>query len=449
MRERRTILVLDRQDDPSAPWSAWLRDQGVEVVIARDSEAAFELLERRAAAALIAPLGNPAIDGLALLRRAVRGNPTLCAVMIAEGSDPDLAAQAILDGAADVQPRPPHRDRLLAVLRRGFELQDLSERVAELRALERRGGMERVVGISPAMERVVEQMRHLGATRVTIMIQGEAGTGKSFVARALHGASSRRGARFVWVGMGIASDDVTERELFGVERPGDDDGPRRGRIELAEGGTLFLHRIEEASPALQKSVLRLLRDREFERVGGEETRRIDVRVIVSTRRDLAADADAGRFRADLLQRLDAVVIHLPPLRERAEDIPVLVEGFLRELNREHGRKVTGVTRGTLERLMHHHWPGNVRQLRSTLEGMVVVAEGKRPLDVSDLPAELAPAESTESAMQIAVGMTLEDSERRLLEATLRQTGFDKPRAASLLGIGLRTLYRKIERYRIR
>jgi DNA-binding NtrC family response regulator len=312
-----------------------------------------------------------------------------------------------------------------------------------------REGLERIIGSSPAIERVVEQVQHLGATRVSVLIEGESGTGKSFVARALHDASTRRDARFVWVSLGAASEAVIEAELFGVERPDDGEAPRRGRIELAEGGTLFLDRIEEAPPGLQMKLLRVLREREYERVGGDETRRADVRVIAATRRDLVAEAEAGPVRPDLLQRLGAVVIHLPPLRDRPEDVPLLVEVFLRELNREHGRKVTGVTRGTLERLMRHPWPGNVRQLRSTLEGMVVFAQGRRALDLSDLPPDLREPEPEDSAMRLAVGMTLEESERRLLEATLRQTGFDKPRAASLLGIGLRTLYRKIERYGIR
>ena len=312
-----------------------------------------------------------------------------------------------------------------------------------------RDGLERIIGSSPAMERVVEQVEHLGATRVTVLIQGESGTGKSFVARALHEGSTRRNGRFVWVSLGAATEEVIEAELFGVDRPAEGEAPRRGRIELAESGTLFLDRVDEAPPVLQMKLLRVLREREYERVGGDETRRADVRVIAATRRDLATEAEAGRFRPDLLQRLGAVVIHLPALRERVEDIPLLVEAFLRELNREHARKVTGVTRGTLERLMRYDWPGNVRQLRSTLEGMVVFAQGRRALDLSDLPVDLREPEAEDSAMRLAVGMTLEESERRLLEATLRQTGFDKPRAASLLGIGLTTLYRKIERYGIR
>jgi transcriptional regulator with PAS, ATPase and Fis domain len=199
---------------------------------------------------------------------------------------------------------------------------------------------------------------------------------------------------------------------------------------------------------VQVKLLRVLQDRTFERVGGTETLRTDVRLIAATNRDLAAEVRAGRFREDLYYRLSVVRVQMPPLRERREDIPLLVESFIREFNREHGRKVTGITRGALDRLLRWDWPGNVRELRNTIEGMVVFAEGRRPLDLSDLPDPLREVEGSLPRLEVAVGMTLDEAERHLILATLQHTGRDKVRAAQMLGIGLRTLYRKIKQYQI-
>ena len=317
-------------------------------------------------------------------------------------------------------------------------------------APEERRGLDLVIGHSHAIARVMEQALHVASTRSTVLIEGEAGTGKELVARAIHQAGPRAAAPFERVGLGSLAADAIEGVLFGVERPvARGDGPRRGRFEIADGGTLYLDEIGEAPPAVQVKLLRAIQDRSFERAGGGETLRCDVRLIAGTQRDLAADVKAGRFREDLYYRLGAVRVRMPALRERREDIPLLVEHFLRELNREHGRRVTGITRGVLERLSRHPWPGNVRELRNAVESMVVFARGRRPLDLSDLPDGLRAPATEAPRLELAPGMTVEEAERQLIEVTLRHTGHDKPRAAAMLGIGLRTLYRKIKQHRIR
>ena len=318
-------------------------------------------------------------------------------------------------------------------------------------ALHERGGFESLIGHSRPITRLIEQLRHVASTRATVLIEGEPGTGKALAARAIHRNSPRRGGPLVAIDLAAFPSEAIEGELFGRERiptPGAD-GPRRGGFELADGGTLYLGEVGSAPPAVQVKLLRAIQDHGFERALGVETLRSDARLIAGTQLDRAREVEAGRFREELYSRLSAVRVRIPPLRERREDIPLLVERFLAEFNREHGRRVNGVTRGVLERLDRHAWPGNVRELENVIEGMVVFVRGRRPLDLSDLPEWLREIEGEAPRLELAVGMTVEEAERQLIAATLEHTGHDKPRAAAMLGIGLRTLYRKIKQHRIR
>ncbi|HKQ58081.1 MAG TPA: sigma 54-interacting transcriptional regulator, partial [Candidatus Eisenbacteria bacterium] len=290
----------------------------------------------------------------------------------------------------------------------------------------------------------MDQVRHLASTHSTVLIEGEAGTGKGLAALAIHAHSPRRAQPFVAIDCAAWPAQALERVLFGIDAPG---AAERGRIEEAEGGTLFLDDVGATSPGAQVRLLRLVQERAFERVGGSATRRADVRVLSATRRNLDAQVREGAFRDDLAQRLSVVRIVMPPLRERREDIPALVAAILHDLNRAHRPRVRGVTRGVLERLERHAWPGNVRELRATIELMAAVAPGGRPLDLADLPAALR-GESEGERIEIAPGMTVAEAERLLITATLAHAGGDKPRAAAMLGIGLRTLYRKIQAYGI-
>jgi DNA-binding NtrC family response regulator len=445
------VLMVGRESDGARALVAILRGSGLEVAWARDGEGALNALDQIEPAGLVCELHAPRIDGMTVLRRALGRNPEVCAVLVADDPTSDAAVEAFRRGAYDVQPRPPAPERLLAVMRRGLAHQTLIRRLAEAESrLDERFGIEGLTGRSRGMARVLEQVRQIAPTRAAVLLEGEPGTGKGVVAQAIHHSSPRRGERFVWLDCGALGPDVVEGELFGRERGvSEAASPQRGRVELADGGTLFLDDVAALPPPAQVRLLRVVQDRAFERVGGTETTRADVRLVASTHRDLAAAVRDGRFREDLAQRLAVVRIPLPPLRERRDDLPLLVERFVREFNREHGRKVTGVARGALERLMSYEWPGNVRELRNTLEGMIVFAEGRRALDLSDLPLHLRGAQPGEDRLGVEVGMTVEAAERRLIEATLRFTGDDKTRAAAMLGIGLRTLYRKIKQYGVR
>jgi len=451
-RSRPFVLVVDRESEDTKRLIAFLRERGLEIAWAQDGEAAFNVMDRQRVDCMVTELNVHRIDGMRLLRRVRELNPEVCAVVTTEGAAVEMAVEAMRQGAYDFQVKPLNLEKLHAVLERGLSHQAVVARMAEIEEqLDERFGFERLTGPSRAIHRVMDQVRHIAPTRATVLLEGETGTGKGVVAHAIHQHSPRKGERFVSVNCASLAEGVIESELFGHERGAFTGATalRRGRFEIADGGTLFLDEIGETPPGVQVKLLRVLQDRSFERVGGTETLTTDVRLVAATNRDLLAEVKAGRFREDLFYRLSVVRIAMPPLRDRPDDIPLLVETFIRDFNREHGRKVTGLTRGVLDRLVRHPWPGNVRELKNTIEGMVVFAEGKRALDLSDLPDALREREGETERLDVSVGMTVEEAERQLIAATLRHTGNDKTRAAAMLGIGLRTLYRKLKEYAIR
>jgi DNA-binding NtrC family response regulator len=319
-----------------------------------------------------------------------------------------------------------------------------------------------LAGRSGEIQRLREQVRHLAATRAPVLLEGEPGTGKSVVARALHYGGPRRERRFERVDCGALPEALQAAALFGAEG-------RPGAFERANGGSLLLHEIDRASADAQVRLLHFLQERTIERTdapqpaagsapgrgprgsraehgSGSARVPVDVRLIAASDRDLAGEVHAGRFRDDLYHLLAVTRVQLPPLRSRREDLPLLVGELVRAANREHGRRVPGVTVGVLERFARHDWPGNVAELRRTLDGMVAAARGRRRLDLEDLPDALSGADEPGGRLALTVGMTLASAERQLVEATLAYTGGDKRRAAALLGMGLRTLYRRLDEW---
>ncbi len=291
------------------------------------------------------------------------------------------------------------------------------------------------------MARVLETVAHVAPGRAPVLIEGERGVGKRWLAVALHAGSPRAPRPFVACGGEGLPETELERELFG-------DRDQSGAIESAEGGTLLVEEVGALTPALQARLLRLSSDREFERAGESAPRRADVRLLASSSSPLEPAVAAGRFRDDLFQRLAAVRVRVPALRERAEDLPLLVHALLEEIGRVHRRTGRTLTPGALEALAQHGWPGNVRELRGVLEGMIVFAGRRRVLELGDLPPSLRAVGGEAGRVDVRVGMTVEEAERQLILATLQRAGQDKPRAAAMLGIGLRTLYRKLRLYHV-
>ncbi|HSQ58883.1 MAG TPA: sigma-54 dependent transcriptional regulator [Acidobacteriota bacterium] len=458
--QRPRALVVDKDTAETQALLGALEATGFQVEWAKDGEQAFNILDApppdKAGTptlgheVVVAELRAQRIDGLRLLEVARRRNPEVCVVLIADAGGVDLATEAMRRGAYDFQLRPINLPKLMAVIERALSHQHLVTRASALaERLDERLRIPTLTGNSRAMQALTERIAQIAPTRATTLLSGETGTGKELIAQAIHQLSPRKDERFVKLHCAELSENLIESELFGHERGAftGAEQQRKGRFELADGGTLFIDEISEVPLNIQTKLLRVLQDRQFERVGGTETVRVDVRVIAASNRPLDVLVSRGEFREDLFYRLRVVLLEVPPLRERREDIPLLVEAFLKEFNREHVRKVSGVTRGAMDRLMHHDWPGNVRELKNTIEEMVIFTEGKRVLDAADLPLLLRQKKTPAAPdLHLHVGMTMQEIERAAIDATMRAVGDDKQKAARMLGMGLRTLYRKLKEY---
>jgi DNA-binding NtrC family response regulator len=448
-------LVVAKDSDDVKELLAALDSWGFKTVWAKDGEAGYNVLDGpEVLDALITELNVQRIDGMRLLSVAKQRNPEICVIMIASDADIELATEAMRQGAYDFQTKPLNLKKIKVVLDRGLSLQRLAFEVTDLhRRLDQRYGFHNLIGNSRGMVAVYNMIRQIAPTRATVLIMGETGTGKGVAAQTIHQNSSRRDAPFVTLNCASLAEGVIESELFGHER-GAFTGAiqtHKGRFEIADGGTLFLDEVSEMSLATQAKLLHVIEDREFERVGGTRPIKVDVRLIAATNRDLEQQVKEGKFREDLFFRLNVVTIKLPPLRERKQDIPRLVEAFLREFNIEHEKYITGISRGAMDLLMQYRWPGNVRELKNAIEGMMVLSASGRMLDVSDLPEHIlrqVELKTPAADIHVRVGMTMEEIEKIAIEHTLRSVGYDKQKAAEILGIGLRTLYRKQKRYQL-
>ncbi len=441
------LLVVD--DEPAARNGLveLLTTEGYTVETAGDG---FKALGRVAAFApdlVLTDFNMPGMDGIELLEKLKEHDAELPVVLMTAYGAVDTAVTAMKKGAADYLQKPLNLDELLIVIERALERTRLRRETSELRGrLEERYSFENIVGSSPEMQQVFKSIAQIAPSRATVLISGESGTGKELVAAAIHHRSPRSTGPFVRLHCAALAETLLESELFGHERGAytGADRKREGRFEQANGGTLFLDEIGEISLATQVKLLRVLQEREFERVGGNQTLKVDVRVIAATNRDLKAMVAAGRFREDLYYRLNVINLALPSLSERASDIPALAMHFLKHYARENGKSVTTISDTALALLVNHNWPGNVRELENVIERAVVVAEGES-IEPHHLPPELA-VSSRRGSAPIIPGATLDELERHAILTTLESVGGSTSRAAEILDISVRKIQYKLQEY---
>jgi DNA-binding NtrC family response regulator len=434
-----------------------LTEQGYEVVQAANGEEALERLAEFAFDIVITDLRLPGIDGGKVLDAAVARYPDIIGIVVTGYGTVKDAVGAIKRGAADFVTKPFQFDELLHALDSALEQRRLKSENAYLRSeLERRYSFEGIIGRSRPMRNLFQLLETVSATNSTILITGETGTGKELVARAIHHNSPRRANRFVAINCSAIPETLLEAELFGHVRGAFTGavGNRVGRFEQAHRGTLLLDEVGTMGSPLQMKLLRALQEREFERVGESKPMKVDVRVIAATNGDLAKMVAAGQFREDLYYRLNVIPIKLPPLRDRKDDIPLLVQHFLERFCRElvPARPTMTVSQQAMRQLMAHSWPGNVRQLENTLERAVALSGGRTQIDVDDLPIEVQESGDAASAGPFALPEAgidfqeyLANVERELIRQSLERTGGNKGRAAQLLNLKRTTLVEKLKR----
>jgi two-component system, NtrC family, response regulator AtoC len=449
--EKPTLLIVDDEKPTRDGLRAALEDR-YEVYLAEDAKMAMELLERENFDVMLTDFRLPNEDGLKLIARAKSlSKPPICILMTAYGSE-ELAVDAMKRGADDYIAKGRLQiDELEMRIARALRRQILeTENVSLRQQLNSKFGLENIIGESSVMKEIFEIVRQVAPTRATVLLGGESGTGKELIAKAIHQLSPRAKQPFVTVHCAALAPTLSESELFGHERGAFTGAHERriGRFEQAQGGTLFLDEIGEIDATIQVKLLRFLGERTFERVGSNKTLTMDVRLIAATNKNLEELVKVGKFREDLFFRLRVVEIPLPSLRDRAGDIPLLAQNFLREFAHENNKPVNEFTADALQLLMNYPWPGNVRELRTAIEHAVVLCRGEK-ISARDLPPSVRG--SRQGVIQLSAGhaLTIKEAEKQLIERALKDTNGNRTLAAKKIGMSRRTFHRKLHTYHLK
>jgi len=448
--DRVRLLVVEDDAAARVGFQQLLQGWGFAVEAACDGEDALRKVPDFRPDIVLTDLVMPKLDGLGLLRALQQEGDGVTTVILTAQGTVDTAVEALKQGAYDYLSKPVDFQRLRVILDKIIERQETLREVKALRRqLREHGSFGRMIGGSQAMQVVYRVIEQAAPTNASVLISGDSGTGKELVAQTIHRLSPRASAPWVPINCAAIPEALLESELFGHERGAFTGAVERqaGCFELAHRGTLFLDEIAEMAPAMQVKLLRVLQERSFRRLGGRVEQSVDIRVIAATNADPAAAVDAGRLREDLYYRLNVIAIRLPPLRERMEDLPILVDSFVREFSDLHGKSAVGVSSAVRRALEAYAWPGNVRELRNVIERATIMAPG-RLVEAEDLPPLGRPAPPpAQAGGELQPGMTVDEAERRLIVLTLEHTGNNKTRAAELLGISLKTLHNKLNRFR--
>lgn len=450
----KSILVVDDMSGIREALAKILKNEGFTVYTAANGEEAVRILQKGHIALVLTDLKMPGIDGAELLKIAKTISPDVEVILITGHGTVEVAVEVMKDGAFDFIQKPFNKVTVLRIVRKALEKRSL---VLENKILHERlkdvQGAENVIGKSSAMRKVMELAAQVASSSATILITGESGTGKEVVAKAIHDLGPRKNKSFIKVSCAALPETLLEAELFGYEKGAFTGavGRREGRFELAHGGTLFLDEVGDINPSIQVKLLRVLQSGEFERLGGGRTLKSDVRLIAATNVSLKALVEKKKFRDDLYYRLNVIDIEIPPLRDRKEDIPLLVNYFLRKYSSKNDKKIEGITKEALDIMMNYRWPGNVREIENTIERAVVLTRDA-VIGFSDLPEDICSSvrdaeeiESGENVLNIPIGkIPLKDIEKMVIEETLKQSKGNKNITSKILGISTRTLYRRMD-----
>jgi two-component system response regulator HydG len=450
MRDAKTkgrILIVDDEDAARSGVEKLLRQEGFTVATAADGTLALHAAIEFAPDVVVTDLGMPEMGGMALLKRLREQDRGIPVIVLTGRDDVSAAVGAMRAGADDYLTKPVDFDALLLAIDRATERRALRAETENLRRQVRgedNEGLQGLIGTSPAMQSVYRVARQVAGSRATVLITGESGTGKGELARSMHALSPRAKAPFVSLHCAALAESLLESELFGHEKGSFTGAEKRrsGRFEQADGGTLFLDEIGEISPLLQVKLLRVLQERSFERVGGNDTVKVDVRLLAATNRDLAKDVRDGRFREDLYYRLNVVRIEMPPLRLRGGDAVILAKHFLQRFAEENHAPARAFTERARAKIARHRWPGNVRALENAIERVVVLSSGDE-IDESDLPFESEP--DVQAGIRIP-GCTMAELERHVILTTLDATEGSTAKAAEILDISVRTIQYRLHEY---
>ncbi len=450
MMEKTQILIIDDEEAIRDAMSQVLSREGYEVKEAREAQEGLELFQRENFHLVFLDLKLPGMKGMDVLTRMKEVSPETPVIIITGYSSIESAVEAMKKGAFDYMPKPFTPEELRVITKRALENRRLLyENIYLRQELETKIEFELVIGQSPAMQKVLDIVRRVAPTESTVLITGESGTGKELIAREIHRHSSRRRAPFVVVDCGALVETLFESELFGHVK-GSFTGAyetKHGRFEVADGGTIFFDEISNISPNIQAKLLRVIQEREITRIGSNRPIKVDVRILAATNENLADLVKKGKFREDLFYRLNVVPLHLPPLRERKEDIPLLAQHFLQKYNRRAKKNIKGITSRALKSLMEYDWPGNVRELENTIERAVVLARGDM-IDLEDLIPHGISAQPSYFSPWMPPFRPLAEIEKEYIKAVLKEHKGNKSTAAKILGIDRKTLWAKIKKYKI-
>jgi len=443
------LLVIDDEKNIREGLAEFLKDDGYEAVCAADGEEGWKRFLLGDIDLVITDMKMPGLHGDELMRRIIAKAPGFPVIILTGHGTVESAVAAMREGAWDFLSKPVDLDHLSMKVKRALETRELFFRHRRMEEeLERKNQFKSIIGNSRNMRDVFDTMSKVAPTKASILITGESGVGKELVADAVHELSPRKDQPMIKVHCAALSPTLLESELFGHEK-GAFTGAvsqRRGRFELASGGTLFLDEIGEIDQNIQIKLLRVLQEKKIERVGGEKTVDTDVRIIAATNKDLKTEIEKGNFREDLYFRLNVVNIHVPPLRERKDDIPLLAAAFLKELSQENGKSIDGLHEKVRSRLYAYEWPGNIRELRNCIESSVVMCQSN-VITVDDLPPVFRNAED-DGWINIRLGANMAECEKIIIRDTLSHCKGNKSKAAETLEIGRKTLLRKLAEYEL-